>query len=75
MKNPIFNIKSVIKSSYKANVGARAGSGARAGTSCRSRNFFKVGDGVQAGVRAETKSFGSTTLITNIPFKIWTVEV
>jgi hypothetical protein len=37
MKNPLFNTKSVIKGSYKANVGA--------------------------GARAETKSFGSTTLM------------
>jgi hypothetical protein len=29
MKNPLFNMKSVIKGIYKANVGAGAGSGAR----------------------------------------------
>jgi hypothetical protein len=40
MNNPLFNMKSVIKDSYKANVG-----------------LLKV------GVRAETKCFGSTTLL------------
>ncbi len=32
MKNLLFNMKSVIKGSYKANVGAGAGAGARAET-------------------------------------------
>jgi hypothetical protein len=32
MNNPLFNMKSVIKCSYKANVGAGAGSGAGAET-------------------------------------------
>jgi hypothetical protein len=31
MINPLFNVKSVIKGRYKANVGAGAGSGAGAG--------------------------------------------
>ncbi len=44
-------MKSVTKGRYKANVGAGSGAGAGAET------FLKVGAG------AETKSFGSTTLI------------
>ncbi len=55
MNNPLFNMKSVIKCSYKAYVGA--GSGAGAGSRSLSRNFLKVGAG------AETKSFGSLTLL------------
>jgi hypothetical protein len=31
MKNPLFNMKSVIKGFYKANVGAGSGAGAGAG--------------------------------------------
>jgi hypothetical protein len=63
MKNPLFNMKSVIKGSYKATVllepapvpepklfESRSWSG----------NFLKVGAG------AETKSFGSTTLASGI---------
>jgi hypothetical protein len=41
MKNQLFNMKSVIKGSYKANVGAGA----------------------------ETKSYGSTTLVLGSPFR------
>ncbi len=49
MKNPLFNTKSVIKGSYKANV--RAGAGAAAKT------FWK------SEPERKQKSFGSTTLV------------
>jgi hypothetical protein len=52
MKNVLFNIKSVITGSSKV----IAGAGARARAGAGAKNLFKV------GARAETNSFGSTTL-------------
>jgi hypothetical protein len=39
MNNPLFNMKSVIKRSFKANVGAGAGSRARAGAGAETKSF------------------------------------
>ncbi len=39
MKNPLFNMKSVIKGSYKANVVAGAGSRAGAGTGAETKSL------------------------------------
>jgi hypothetical protein len=49
MENPLFNLKSVIKGSYKANVGARAGS--------KAETFWKSEPEPE-----RKKSFGSSTL-------------
>jgi hypothetical protein len=52
MKNQLFNLKAVQTGTHKAEVGARAGSG----------NLLKI------GARAETNSFGSTTLFSTVVF-------